>query len=196
VEGIDPPRFRGRQDVPLTAEGFEQARLLAQFVCEHWRPSIVYTSPLQRCVETGRPIAASCGIGTLVLPELTDLHYGAWQWRTHDEVHTQYPVRFHMWLKTPHLVRFPEGESLQDLVARMANVMRLVLERHANDTAVLVSHDSGIRALLLQLLDQPLSAYWRLAQSPAGISEVEVIGESVTVVRINETSHLKGRPGS
>jgi broad specificity phosphatase PhoE len=61
-------------------------------------------------------------------------------------------------------MRFPEGESLHELVARGADALRLVVKHHSDDTMVLVGHDSVNRAMLLQLLDQPLSAYWRLAQ--------------------------------
>jgi len=83
-------------------------------------------------------------------------------------------------------VRFPQGESLQDLVARMANVLRLVRARHADETIVVVGHSSNNRALLLQALDQPLSAYWRLAQDPCSVSEIELQGLATTVRRFNE----------
>ena len=89
-------------------------------------------------------------------------------------------------------MRFPHGDSLQDLVARSTDVLRDVLEAHAGQTVVLVCHDSVGRALLLQMLDQPLSAYWRLAQSPCGISEVTIDGDRVSVLRINDTAHLEG----
>jgi broad specificity phosphatase PhoE len=46
------------------------------------------------------------------------------------------------------------------------------------------------RALLLQLLDQPLSAYWKLAQDPCTLNEVDIDGGKVEVKRINDTSHL------
>jgi hypothetical protein len=47
------------------------------------------------------------------------------------------------------------------------------------------------RALLLQLLDQPLSAYWKLAQDPCTLNEVEVFAAGdVRVGFINDTSHL------
>jgi hypothetical protein len=51
------------------------------------------------------------------------------------------------------------------------------------------------RALLVQLVDQPLSAYWRLAQAPCCINEIDVADRRVTVVRINETQHLDDLPG-
>ena len=48
------------------------------------------------------------------------------------------------------------------------------LARHPDETIVLVGHDSVNRALLLQLLEQPLSAYWRLAQEPCCLNEIDV----------------------
>jgi phosphoserine phosphatase len=73
-------------------------------------------------------------------------------------------------------MRFPNGESLQDSVARSADALRLAIGRHPDDTVVLVAHDSVNRTTLLQLLDQPLSAYWRLAQEPCCINEIDVAG--------------------
>ena len=60
------------------------------------------------------------------------------------------------------------------------------------ETIVFVAHDSTNRALLLQLLDQPLSAYWRLEQSPCGINEIDIADGIVRVRCINETGHLDG----
>jgi probable phosphoglycerate mutase len=87
-------------------------------------------------------------------------------------------------------MRFPNGESFQELIARGADALRLVIEHHSDDTVILVGHESVNRALLLQLLDQPLSAYWRLAQEPCCINEIEIVERRVCVVRTNETCHL------
>ncbi len=69
---------------------------------------------------------------------------------------------------------FPNGESLQDLAARAANAVRMVLARHPDDTLVLVGHDSVNRALLLQFFDLPLSGYWRISQEPCCLNEIDV----------------------
>ena len=100
------------------------------------------------------------------------------------------PEHFRAWRETPHLIRFQNGESLRDLVAHTADALRFVLERHADQTVVLVSHESANKALLLQLLDQPLSAYWRLAQDPCAINVIEIEGLTVRVRRVNDTHHL------
>ena len=90
----------------------------------------------------------------------------------------------------PQLFRFPQGESLQDWVARAADALRGVLQRHRDQTVVLVSHDSVNRALLTQVLDQPLSAHSRIVVEPRGITEIEFVGDIERVLRVNETQHL------
>jgi len=190
VEGIDPARFRGRADIPLTPLGRRQAEATAQRIAAHWRVGAVYSSPLQRCVVTAVAIASACAVSSAVLEALSDLDYGDWQWKTHAQVRSSAPELFERWHAAPQLMRFPGGESLQDLVARVAGALCHVLAQHGGYTVVLVGHDSVNRALLLQLLDQPLSAYWVLQQQPCGISEVVVDGTQVQVMRVNETAHL------
>ena len=191
VEGIHPARFRGRAELPLTDLGLAQADALARRIAAHWKPVAVYTSPRQRCVVTGAKIAAACGISASVHEGLGDIDYGTWQMRTHEEVKAETPVAYQLWRESPHLVRFPGGESLQDVVARTSDALRAMLAQHANDTVVLVGHDSVNRALLLQLLDQPLSAYWKLSQDPCTLNEIEIFAAGdVRVGFINDTSHL------
>jgi phosphoserine phosphatase len=89
-----------------------------------------------------------------------------------------------------HRRRFPQGDSLQDLFARAAEIIRFVLEHHHDETIVLVGHDSVNRAILLQILDQPPSAYWRLAQDPGALNELEVTLNHSRVLRMNDTGPL------
>jgi probable phosphoglycerate mutase len=149
---------------------------------------------MKRCIDTGGAIAKACRVDAEILDDLNDIDYGAWQWKTYEEVRRADAHLFAIWFASPHFMRFPNGESFQELVARSAEALRRVLAEHVDDTVVLVSHDSVNRALLLQLLDQPLSAYWRLAQEPCCINEVDIVEGRVRVVRMNETGHLDGVP--
>jgi phosphoserine phosphatase len=192
VEGINPERFRGRTDVPLTEQGKAQAKAVATRIAQAWKPTAVYTSPMSRCVSTGVEIANACGVQNQALDGLNDLDYGQWQWQTYEEVRTASPDLFAAWQATPHLVRFPGGDSLQDLVSRTADALRFVMSQHRGEieTATLVGHDSVNRALLMQFLDQPLSAYWRIIQLPCAVNEIDIVGGRVRVLRMNETCHL------
>jgi probable phosphoglycerate mutase len=191
VEGIDPPRFRGRMDLALTPTGEAQAVLTGATIAARWNPAAIWASPLGRSRQTASAIAAACGgLEVGVLEGLNDLDYGAWQGKTHEEARAASPALFDRWREAPEWVRFPGGESLQDLAARAADALRLVVERHGEASVVLVGHDSVNRVVLLHCLGLPLGAYRRLAQDPCAISELEIEDGEVRVRRINETAHL------
>ena len=190
VEGIKPEHFRGRAPLELTALGRRQAVAVAERIAGSFRPRQIYTSPMSRCVATGAAIAAACGIAAATCDDLNDIDYGAWQFKSFEEANALDAELFATWFAMPERVRFPRGESLQDLVARAGNVLRMVLKDHPTDTVVLVGHDSINRALLLLLLDQPLSAYWRVAQDPCCLNEIDHSAGKTLVRRINETRHL------
>jgi phosphoserine phosphatase len=194
VDGISPERFRGRAEIPLSELGRRQAELTAQTVAARWAFEAVYTSPMGRCIETGAAIASQRGLMGAAIGDLHDLNYGEWQWRTFAEARALSPELFDLWFTAPDRVRFPGGDSLQDLVARTAEALRMVTERHPSGTVVLVGHDSVNRAILMQILAQPLSAYWRSAQSPCGINEIKLEGARAQVLRLNETAHLEISP--
>jgi len=190
VEGIKPERFRGREPLELTGQGCTEAVCVAKHIASHWRPVKIYTSPMGRCVKTAEAIAEACRSPAETCYDLNDIDYGGWQFKTFEQAKSQDPALFATWFATPHLVRFPNGESLQDLAARSADALRLVLTRHPDDTIVLVGHDSVNRALLLQFLDLSLSSYWRIAQHPCCVNEIDIADGKTCVLRVNETNHL------
>jgi phosphoserine phosphatase len=191
VPGISPVRFRGRTEIALSELGVAEAHKTARWIAQFWKPTIVYTSPLKRCKDTGAEIADRCSVKTEVLQNLNDLDYGDWQWQTHDSIAAESPALYRSWKVRPQLVRFPNGESLQELAARLADALRSAIERHPNETIVMVGHESVNRVLLLHIMDQPLSAYWKLSQDPCAINEIVISAESMRVIRINESTHLR-----
>lgn len=190
VTGIEPVTFRGRSEVELTDRGVHEARKTAQWIAQRWHPTIVYTSPRKRCIETGNWIARRCSVLAQSLSCLDDLDYGRWQSRTHEEIARECPGMYQRWRCAPHLMRFPDGESLQELLARAADALRWAEERHGGQTIVMVSHDSLNRALLMHILGQPLASYWAIEQTPCAINEVSLTGDQPKALSINQTVHL------
>ena len=184
VEGIEPARFRGRADLALTPRGVAQAQALASRIASGWRVTCIYSSPARRCLATAAAVANACGREPRVLDVLNDIDYGAWRSRPCEEIKGAHPEMFAAWFATPQLVRFPNGESLQDLLARTADALRTVLALNEDETAVLVGHDSVNRALLTQLLE------WRIAQHPCCINEFDIARGRVRAIRINDVCHL------
>lgn len=194
VDGISPPRFRGRHDLPLTQTGRDQARQLGAFLAASGQKiDAIYTSPLGRCVETGNAITAATNLKATVMHNLLDIDYGDWTGKTLEEVERTDPERYALWWRLPQLVRPPKGDSLQDLVARTAEAVREIIASHPDGRVVVVGHDSTNRAMLLTLLDLQPSAFWQFQQSPCNITEIEVSSHSVIVKCINETTYLQRR---
>jgi hypothetical protein len=81
VEGIDPARFRGRTDLPLTELGWIQAKAVASRIAALWAPVAVFTSPMSRSAATADAIAEACHVRRHVLEDLNDLDYGSWNGR-------------------------------------------------------------------------------------------------------------------
>jgi len=190
VEGIAPPRFRGRADLPLTGLGLRQAAATRDYVAATARPLALYTSPLSRCVRTGEIIGTPFGLTAQSVASFIDINYGAWQGRSFDEVRATDAAMFDAWLHSPTMAEIPGGESLHDVAARVAVVLRMILSRHSDDQIILVGHDSVNRMLLLHALELPVSRYWHIRQDPCAISVLEHGDGCWTVHSINETGHL------
>lgn len=190
VEGIDPPIFRGRMDLPLTRRGVLQAQATAEHLAGRMALGTVYCSPLTRCVRTADILCERFQIAAITHPELNDISYGAWSGLSIDQVRGKWPEELLVWLTSPQLARIPGGESLQELTARATEALAGVLRKHLHGTLVLVTHDSVIRVLLCHALGLPLSSYWTFSPSPCGITRLAYVDQRFTLESFNETQHL------
>jgi probable phosphoglycerate mutase len=191
VEGISPERFRGRAELKLTAVGRREAELTAARIAASWRPAAIYTSPMGRCIDTGAAIGKPFGLSSSAMAGLNDIDYGEWQGLTPDEARARWPDELDTWHRHPDWAAIPRGESLQQVLARAVAALRDVVQRHPDNTVVLVAHDSVNRVLLLHALELPLSRYWHFKQSPCAINEID-FGEAGFVIHsVNQTDHLR-----
>ena len=190
VEGISPERFRGRAELPLTETGRREAAAVAARIATGWRPAAIYTSPMGRCVETGAAIGKAIGLAPAVMLRLNDIDYGDWQGLTRDEAHARWPAEIDLWYSQPEWAAIPNGETLQQVLARAVGALRDIIRRHPGETVVLVAHDSVNRVLLLHALDLPVSRYWHIKQSPCCINEIDYGPEGWVIHSINRTGHL------
>ncbi len=190
VEWNRSERFRGRADLALNELGLAQAEATAKRIQTSWQPVAVYTSPLGRAIRTGEAIAAPFGLTAQPLELLNDIDYGEWQGLTADEVRERWGEMIDTWRRAPQLVRMPGGETLQDVFVRASDLLREMIQRHADDTIVLVGHDSLNKVLMLNMLGLPLSRYWRLTQGNCALNVIDYAEGEFSVVTMNETGHL------
>ncbi|HEX5079746.1 MAG TPA: histidine phosphatase family protein [Geminicoccaceae bacterium] len=195
VPWLEPRRFRGRAELKLTDRGLAQAEATARRMEAGWRPQAIYASPLGRTLRTARIIAEPLRLPVQPIEELVDIDYGDWQGLTADEARARWPTEAELWHRRPDLVQIPGGETLQDVLARAARALRLVVGRHPQETVVLVAHDCVNRVVLLHALEMPLARYWQLGQDPCAINRIEASAEAFVVHSVNDTAHLQAVAG-
>jgi probable phosphoglycerate mutase len=191
-------RFRGRADVPLNERGLLQAEATAREIGSRVSAAAVYSSPLSRAMRTAQTIAQRQSLLVQVHQGLADIDYGQWQGLSTEEVRQRWPEQLAAWYQTPHMVRIPEGESLDELRVRCAATVKEITTKHSECVVVLVAHTVVNRIILLFVLGLDNSRFWHLRQDTCAMNEIEVDGEELTLVSMNDTCHLRssGAAGS
>jgi broad specificity phosphatase PhoE len=181
--------FRGRRDVGLNEMGVKQAELLGDYLRD-LKVEAIYSSPLKRALDTAKSIARHHGLDVKVAPGLIDFNYGAWEGLTHQDVKRRYGVLYERWLKEPHLVKIPDGESLGTVRERARNVVDKTALKHTG-TAVLVSHRVVNKVLICSLLGLDNSHFWDIRQDLGGITVFGYESDRFILVKHNDTSCLR-----
>ena len=181
--------FRGRIDIELNETGIRQAELLARYLSQV-KIAAIYSSPLRRALETAETMASYHKLEVVTTPKLIDFDYGEWQGLPHQEVKDKYRELYAEWLKNPHRVKMPGGESLSDVRRRALNVVGSVTSRY-QDTVVLVSHRVVNKVLICALLGLNNSHFWNVKQDVGAITTFAHENDRFILTRHNDNSFLK-----
>ncbi|MGA2521976.1 MAG: histidine phosphatase family protein [Acidimicrobiales bacterium] len=173
----------------LSEEGRAQAERTAERIAAIDRPPVaVYASPLERAVETARPIARRLGLRVRIERGLLECDFGAW---TGAKLSTL--RRRREWssvVALPSSFRFPEGESFMEMQARILGTIDRLVDRHRGETFVAVSHADPIKAAVAATAGVPLDLFQRLVVAPCSVSALVRGGTASHVLCLNATSSL------
>lgn len=184
--------FRGRADIELSETGARQAELLAKYLSQAGIAAI-YSSPLKRALKTAEAIASYHGLEVKTTSGLIDFDYGKWQGLPHQEVKERYRKLYAEWLKNPHRVKIPAGESLDDVRGRALGIVDRVRHQHEG-TVVLVSHRVVNKVLICALLGLDSAHFWNIKQDVGAITTFVCEDDRFILTRHNDTSFLKAIP--
>ena len=134
-------RFQGHADIPLNDAGRRQARELAEILSAH-DFGAVYTSPLRRASETAAIVADRLGLEAKELEALREIDVGDWQGLTVDEVRERFPARADVAWRSG----WPNGETHDELGARVIPALLDLGRRHAGGRVLGITHAGPIRA--------------------------------------------------
>lgn len=188
-EGAGQKRFRGRTELPLDAIGQGQARAVAARLAD--KPlAAIYASPLLRAQQTLAPLAAERSMEIQTHDGLLDIDYGRFQGLSHSEAEAAFPELYTLWHTAPSQVRFPDGEGLADVQTRLLQLVLELVDRHPDETVVLVGHQIVNKVLTCTLLDLDLDQIWRIHLDTGGICVFQQVDGGWHILSLNDTCHL------
>lgn len=181
--------FRGRRDVGLNEAGIRQAELLGDHLAD-LTIEAVYSSPQKRALDTARSVARHHGLDVVPVDGLMDFNFGAWEGVSRVEVRDRDREFFERWLREPHLVRVPDGETLDEVRERARSVVDWVISEHGG-TVVLVSHRVVNKVLICALLGLDNSHYSDILLDLAAITVFDHEDGRFRLFKHNDTCHLR-----
>ncbi len=169
----------GRTDVPLTEAGQRQADQIASKLGGR-EFAAVWTSPLQRALETGRRsgLSSAAEIDT----DLLEWDYGIYEGTTTADVRRETPD----WTVWTHPIT--DGESVESVGSRADSVISRALE--IDGDTCLFAHGHFLRILAARWLGLPAQAGRLLALNTATVSTLGFERETHVVRYWNESCHL------
>ncbi len=152
------------------------------------RLTAIYSSPLERCVQTVEPLAAARRLPVKVLSGLIEMDAGSWTGRTLAQVRRTKP--WETVQKQPSAFRFPGGEGFVEAQTRAVDAVERVARRHRRGRVAIATHGDIVRIVLAHLLGTPLDDFQRIVVDTASVSVVVVDGGRARVVLVNDIGGL------
>jgi probable phosphomutase (TIGR03848 family) len=154
--------------VHLNNAGHEQAQMLADRL-SGMGINTIYSSPLDRAIETAQPLAHKLNLECIVRPELIEIDFGEWQGRKLRELSRLKPWKVVQ--STPGLMQFPGGETFADAQHRISSeLLNIATIHNPTDMIVCVSHADPIKLAIAYFIGLPLDLFQRLVISPGSVS--------------------------
>ena len=173
--------------VHLNEQGINQAQHLAERLT-NIPITAIYSSPLERAVETAGPIAKSHQLETIICKDFLEIDFGEWTDRSFDDL--QHQKQFQLFNSFRSATRIPGGELMLEAQARIVSGLQQLCMQHPNETVAVVSHSDLIKAAVTYYAGIPLDLFQRIEISPASVSIIEVYEETARIMLINDVGGI------
>lgn len=162
-EYVKKSKIAGRTPgVHLNESGRAQAETLGRSFA-HIPLKALYSSPLERALETAEPIAKVCKLPIIEEPGLLESDVGKWQGKSWKGM-----IKTEAWKliqQSPSRFRFPDGESFPEMQTRIVSALEEICAKHKKpqDHVAAVFHADPIKLAVAHFIGLPLDNFQRLA---------------------------------
>jgi probable phosphoglycerate mutase len=182
------PLLTGRTPgVDLSEDGRNQASALADRLAD-LPVAAVYASPMERTTQTATAVAERHVLPVRQLPGALEADYGEWTGGKLSDL-----AKTDLWKtvqRAPSRARFPGGESLAEMQARIVGCLEAVVAEHPGEMVVVVSHADPIKAAIAHYTGLHLDLFQRIVVSPASVTAFVLSAHGAALVKCNDTGSL------
>jgi 2,3-bisphosphoglycerate-dependent phosphoglycerate mutase len=153
-------RLQGQSDSEITPKGLLQIEAIAaRLEKEHF--TALYSSDLKRAHQTALGVSRKTGHEVHVDVRLRERAFGIFEGYTKEEIQKEFPQDFIQFEKGDPDYVIPTGESRIQRYNRILQCANEIIEKHAGERIVFISHGGGLADFLRCSLDIPFSAHPR-----------------------------------
>lgn len=171
--------------VHLNERGQKQAQALGEALRDVPLKAI-YSSPLERAMETSKPIANAHKLRIIQESDLMETDMGKWQGKSWKLLRLT-----KVWKiveNAPSRFRFPDGESFPEMQTRIANVLEAIVKKHnkPQDIVAVVFHADPIKLAVSHFLGLPLDHFQRLSCDTGSLTVLHASESGANLVKLNQ----------
>ena len=157
----------------LTSDGHAMAQaFMHAYQSTPW--AAIYCSPLQRALETARPLCEALSLPIEERDGLKEIGYGAWEGKTLPDVSRDFHDDYLRWTSDPAWNAPTGGEPAIAIAQRALSVVEEIKGRFQDGNVLVVSHKATIRITLCSLLGIDVGRFrFRIGCPVASVSIVE-----------------------
>lgn len=183
-EYVKKGRLAGRMPgIHLNEKGQKQAQNLAQ-ILKNAPVKAVYSSPLERTMQTALPIAEALNLEIIPREGLLEIDYGEWQDKTLKSL--RHRKLWKIVQNAPSLMRFPGGESFAEAQVRIADEIQKICTNHKDrELLICVSHSDSIKLAVAYFIGLPIDNFQRLHIAPASITGIMISENGSGLMNMN-----------
>jgi probable phosphomutase (TIGR03848 family) len=171
--------------IHLNEKGRKQAEALGEAL-KDFPITAIYSSPLERAMETAQPIAQARKLEVIQEPNLLEADLGKWEGRSWKVL--RLTKAWKVVQNAPSRFRFPEGESFAEAQLRYANALERITKKHnkPKDIVAAVFHADPIKLAVSYFLGLPLDQFQRLSCNTGSLTMLHLSESGANLVTLNQ----------
>lgn len=171
-------------NVHLNERGQSQAQTLADAL-KDVPVKAIYSSPLERALETATPIAAARGLELQIEAGLLETNVGKWQGRSLAALRLQ--KAWKVVQASPSRAKFPEGETFYECQTRIVAALDSISRKYkGQDVVACVFHADPIKLAVAHYIGLPLDHFQRLSCDTGSLTALYVSESGANLIKLNQ----------